>query len=158
MLNGGDRKQSSRRYYGLLYRLDGSYRWLLWYSDEVDGLYIEDGRFPSFASADALSRYAAARGLAMDTVGATVHDVDAVVEWLSRPSRIAVDSAEFLAAWNLAQDAAATVDWIWPIEMRWPIERTRSCSGGEALSGSDTTPPNLLCPDCFSCLVPPHLL
>jgi hypothetical protein len=98
-----------RRYYGLLYRLDGSYRWLLWYSSEVDGLYVEDGRFPSFASAEALMAFADARGLTIDTVDANVHDVDAVVQWLSRPSTVAVDSSEFLAVWNLARDAAAAL-------------------------------------------------
>ena len=98
-----------RSYYGLLYRLDGSYRWLIWYSDEVDGLYVEDGRFPSFGSAEALMEYARARGLTIDTVEASVHDVDAVVQWLSRPSARAVDSAEFLAVWSLAQDAAAAL-------------------------------------------------
>jgi hypothetical protein len=100
---------SDRRYYGLLYRLDGSYRWLLWYSNEVDGLHVEHGRFPSFASAEALIDYAGALGLALDTVEATVHDFDAVVQWLSRPSLVGFDSAEFLAVWNLAQDAAASL-------------------------------------------------
>jgi hypothetical protein len=75
----------------------------------VDGLYVKDGHFPSFASAEALLAYASARGLPIDTVEATVHDVDAVVQWLSRPSTVAVDSAEFLAVWNLAQDAAAAL-------------------------------------------------
>ena len=100
---------AERRYFGLLYRLLGSYRWLLWYSDEVDGLYVDGGRFPSFGSAEALSSYAADRGLPVDTVEATVHDVDAVLEWLSQPARIAVDSAQFLAVWNLAQDAASAL-------------------------------------------------
>jgi hypothetical protein len=92
-----------------VYRLDGSYRWLLWYSNEVDGLYVENGRFPSFASSEALTAYGRALGLAIDTVEASVHDVDAVVQWLSRPSSVGVDSAELLAVWNLAQDAAASL-------------------------------------------------
>ncbi len=46
------------------------YRWLLWYSNEVDGLYVENGRFPSFASSEALVAYAGALGLVIDTVEA----------------------------------------------------------------------------------------
>jgi hypothetical protein len=75
----------------------------------VDGIYVEDGQFPSFTSAEALVAYAGARGLTIDTVDASIHDVDAVVQWLSRPSTMAVDNAEFLAVWNLAQDAAAAL-------------------------------------------------
>jgi hypothetical protein len=39
-------KVTALRYHGLLYRLDGSYRRLLWYSNEVDGLHVERGQFP----------------------------------------------------------------------------------------------------------------
>ena len=98
-----------RSYYGVLYRLDGSYRWLLWYSSQVDGLYVEDGHFPTAASAEALIAYARARGLAIDTMEPSVHDIDAVVNWLTRPSTTAVDSSELLAVWNLANDAAAAL-------------------------------------------------
>jgi hypothetical protein len=89
--------------------MDGSYRWLLWFSNEADGLYVENDRFPSFDSADSLRTYAASRGIGVETEEASLHDLDAVSEWLSRPSATTVDCSEFLAAWNLAQDAAVSL-------------------------------------------------
>jgi hypothetical protein len=100
---------SARRHYRLLYRLDGSYGWLLWFSNDVDGLYVENDRFPSFDSAESLTAYATARGIGVETEEPTLHDLDAVSQWLLRPSAITIDSANLLVAWNLAQDAAVSL-------------------------------------------------
>lgn len=99
-------EMNKRRYHGVLVRIEGSYRWLLWYTNEIDGLHVDNGRFPTFDSAESLTEYAAARGVVVDAKEAAVHDLDLVVEWLSRPSASSIDSAQFLTVWNLFQDAA----------------------------------------------------
>jgi hypothetical protein len=97
---------NKRRYYGVLVRIEGSYRWLLWYTNEIDGLHVDNGRFPAFDSAESLAEYAAARGIVVNAGEAAVHDIDRVVEWLLRPAAPTIDSAQFLTVWNLLQDAA----------------------------------------------------
>jgi len=101
----------SRQYYILWYRLDGSDPFLIWYSDDKDGVFVDpDGSVPSFKDATSLSRYAAVRDLGVDTEGPILLDLDVVREWLERKDVGLIDPHSFNGAWNLFADVSRSVN------------------------------------------------
>lgn len=96
-----------RTYYRLLYRLDGSERWLLWYSNDSDGVVtIEDNFVPAFKTETDLLAYSDARGLIVQQEEPLLHDLDAIATWLADPRAETVACDAFLSAWNLFGDIA----------------------------------------------------
>jgi hypothetical protein len=100
-----------RTYYPLRYRLDGAERWLLGYSDDQDGLWIEaDGVMPSFCSRPALAAYAEPRSVALSFDRDERLDLDAVIAWMGDAPGDAEDCELTINVWNLFTDVAATVE------------------------------------------------
>jgi hypothetical protein len=101
---------SERTYYGLLFRLGGQLGWLLWFSNDVDGLDLVDGRFPVFPSATALADAARHRGIEIAVEEPNLHDLDMIASWLSRPRYDSLDAGTFLAGWNFFADVASSLE------------------------------------------------
>lgn len=91
-------------YYRLLYKMDSRHAFLIWLSDERDGVVVQDDRMPSFSSESSLCRFAAQAGLALVEEAPTLHDLDSVQAWALCPRRETLDCATTLAAWNLFGD------------------------------------------------------
>jgi hypothetical protein len=99
----------ARKHYQVRYRLDGAESYLIWFSDESDGVVVElDGSVPTFRTQPDLWTYAERRGLALEAEEPSEFDLDAVERWLSRPDRGAIECAHFLDAWNLFGDIASS--------------------------------------------------
>jgi hypothetical protein len=65
---------------------------------------------PSFRSLADLQLYAQRFGLSIEHEELILHDLDAVAHWLKTPRKDTVDCCEFLAAWNLFEDIASSVE------------------------------------------------
>jgi hypothetical protein len=99
-----------RKHYELHYRLDGVDSYLIWFSNDPDGVVVEgDGLIPSFISEFDLCAYAERRGLALVSEEPSEFDLDSVEHWLSRPDRAAINCHHFLDAWNLFDDIASSI-------------------------------------------------
>jgi hypothetical protein len=96
-------------YYACWYRLDGQDRYLIWYTNDVDGILLRDGNIPVFNGQDALIEYAAAHGIKIQDEEPELHDLDVVAKWVERPTGNTIDCSSFNAAWNLFADASKSV-------------------------------------------------
>jgi hypothetical protein len=111
----------SRTYFRLWYRLDGADGYLIWFSNEEDGIVVEaDGSAPAFRDLAALQAYADSQHLDMLIEEPILHELDSVAAWLARPVH-AIDCDAFLAAWNLFADLAASTGAVFEPDS----ERTR---------------------------------
>lgn len=99
----------SSLYYPLLYRLDGRDAFLLWCSNDHDGVMAQDGRILSFSSDAALRRFAARHRISLEDEAPTLHDLDAVHTWVGEPRGDTIDCALLLNAWNLFADIARSL-------------------------------------------------
>jgi hypothetical protein len=99
----------SAEYYTCWYRLDGQDRYLIWYTNDVDGVYLRDGKIPVFKEQATLMNYASSNGINMQSEEPRLHDLDVVVKWLECPTGKTVDCPSFNAAWNLLADVSGSV-------------------------------------------------
>jgi hypothetical protein len=100
----------SREYYNLWYRLDGCDAFLIWYTDEEDGVVVDsDEKALSFQNTEDLLGYAASRGLSVCVEDPLLHDLDVIAEWLGTGDVRSVNCEDFLAAWNLFEDVSRSV-------------------------------------------------
>lgn len=101
----------TRIFYSVPYLLDHRVRYLIWYSNDADGVVIDSaGTIPSFRSEQDLTAYARAEGLDLGAQnGSVLHILDVVRRWLKRKRPGRVDCVEMLAAWNLFSDVSASV-------------------------------------------------
>lgn len=101
------------QYYILWYRLDGRDGFLIWYSDEKDGVYVNgDGYVPSFKDAASLVEYAKGRGLSVDTEGPILLDLDVLGKWLEGKDVESIDPHSFNGAWNLFADVSRSINGV----------------------------------------------
>jgi hypothetical protein len=101
----------TRIYYRLWYRLDHIDGYLIWFSNDEDGVVTQpDGIIPSFRDQEALDAYANLHRLDLDAMEPLVHDLDGLAQWLRRPLSAEIDLDAFLTAWNLFGDLAISVN------------------------------------------------
>jgi hypothetical protein len=101
----------TRTYYRLWYRLDHTDGYLIWFSNDDDGVVTQpDGTVPSFRDQEALRAYATFHQIDLDVMEPLVHDLDVVAQWLGRPRSAEIDSDAFLTVWNLFGDLATSVN------------------------------------------------
>ncbi len=92
-------------YYKLWYRLDEKDSYLIWFTGDVDGVFLDShGRVPAFRSEVELDNYAVARKVAVVSGEVILHDLDKVLQWLKKPDRVDPDCDQTLAAWNMFDD------------------------------------------------------
>lgn len=95
----------TRTYYKLLYQLDGVEAFLLWFTNDVDGVIkTPQGRILSFPTEEELVAFACDLGVTVIDEDPILHNLDAVEAWASTSSPETVDCSELLSAWNLFGD------------------------------------------------------
>lgn len=100
----------SRQYYILRYRLDGSDSFLIWYSDEKDGVFVnEDGFVPSFKDYGSLLKYTEGRNISVGAEEPTLLDLDVLGRWLEEDDVALIDPDGFNGAWNLFADVSHSI-------------------------------------------------
>jgi hypothetical protein len=100
-----------RKYYILWYRLDGSDSFLIWYSDEKDGVFVDaDGFVPSFKDAGSLLKYAQERNIGVDTEGPVLLNLDVLSRWLKENDVALIDPNGVNGAWNLFADVSHSIE------------------------------------------------
>ena len=88
-------------------KLDGTAGYVLWYSDETDGVITDaQGRPVIFPSVAAARRQAMCAQLALSAERPTTYDVDALIAWAAGADPDLIDPADFLKFWNLMTDVA----------------------------------------------------
>ena len=96
-----------RTHYKLWYRINAVDHFLLWYSNEHDGVVVDsEGWIPSFRTESALFAYADTLSIAVQPEEPLLHDLDVVQLWLANPQPQRVDPQGFLSTWNLFGDVA----------------------------------------------------
>lgn len=100
----------SREYYLYAYRLDDKDAYLIWFTNEKDGLVADESGFvPSFENVSDLQNYARRRQIGVDTAKPKLVDFDLVRNWLNGNLSEIDDYNVFLDAWNLFEDLSNSV-------------------------------------------------
>ena len=100
-----------REYYILWYRLDGIDSYLIWYSDERDGVFVDaSGVIPSFRDVDRLLSYAEKRGISVNSEKPILHNLDVLEEWLRAKDAEKIECNSFNSAWNLFADISRSIN------------------------------------------------
>ena len=92
-------------YFPCVFRLDGVDRYVIWYSDDQDGLVREGGRVAIFSSLAQLHAYARVRGLTVQSAEVARYDWDSVARWCAEPVMTGITVSRLLKAWNMVLDA-----------------------------------------------------
>ena len=84
---------------------------LLWYTDDLDGLVLDqkNGKLATFASPMDITNYAAAHGITELQHGTASLDLDLVERWREYATATSVDCHLLLDAWNFFTDLANSV-------------------------------------------------
>jgi len=100
-----------REYYTYSFRYSGRDEYLIWYSNDCDGVHLDSGgRVPTFVSLDQLMSYAKVQDLSPAIEGDPVPlDLDSVERFTRDSSSLLVDCNEILNAWNLFGDFARSL-------------------------------------------------
>jgi len=99
-----------RMYFGLWYRIYGTDAFLLWYTDDQDGVVVDDaGRVLSFSDLNTLQRWARLHGWEASIDGLILYDLDAIRQWIEHPSRETIDCGLVLDTWNLFTDVRVSI-------------------------------------------------
>jgi hypothetical protein len=100
----------SRQYYNCWFRLDTHDSYLIWFTNEEDGVFTDTNeKVPCFLKTEDLYCYASSLNLPIVVVEPILHDLDFVAYWLEAKDGETVDCKTFLAAWNLIDDVSSSV-------------------------------------------------
>ena len=92
-------------YFPCLFRLGGVDHYVIWYSDDPDGLVREGGLLVTFSSQTQLHVYARSRGLTSQSADVANYDWDFIARWCDEPATTGLDVSRLLNAWNMVLDA-----------------------------------------------------
>jgi len=99
-----------RKYYILWYRLGGSDSYLIWHSNEQDGVLIDEGGCVlSFRDRGSLLSYAERQGIIIEAEEPILHNLDGLEAWLKSGDAYLIDCNNFNSAWNLFADVSASM-------------------------------------------------
>ncbi len=99
-----------REYYTLWFHLDQDDLYLLWFSNDRDGVLIdENGHIPVFRTLSSLYRYASQLNLVVHEEKPTLHNLDAIEQWMKNRCSASIDYDQFLIVWNMLSDIASSV-------------------------------------------------
>ncbi|MGE5432940.1 MAG: hypothetical protein ACM3QX_17800 [Syntrophomonadaceae bacterium] len=94
-----------KEYYILWYRLDKKNRYLIWFSDDKDGVVTDaSGRAISFNSKEELLDYASRHNLEIVQEQPELHDLDLVSKWVDENDPLLINFSQFNNIWNLWTD------------------------------------------------------
>lgn len=98
-----------REYYRIHCTLAGQAHYLIWYSNDPDGLIVNQrGQVMDFPNVSDLDAFGLENHLSIHE-GMTPFDLDLIANWVERPAEAQIDCERFLNAWNLFGDLAASV-------------------------------------------------
>ncbi len=102
---------TTREYYSYQVHFVGQTHNLLWFTDDLDGLVLDqkNGKLATFASPTDMTTYAAAHGITELKDGTASLDLDLVVRWCEHATTSNVDCHLLLDAWNLFIDVSNSV-------------------------------------------------
>ncbi|WOX05058.1 hypothetical protein [Microbulbifer pacificus] len=99
-----------REYHKLWYRLDGSDYYLIWYTTEIDGIFVDsEGRVPVFRREGSLENYAMERGLEITPGEPILHDLEKINCWLEAEFGENLEYECILNAWNMFDDVFKSI-------------------------------------------------
>lgn len=99
-----------RTHFKLWYRINTVDRFLIWYSNDHDGVFVDpEGFVPSFRTEAALLAYADTKCIVVQSEEPLLCDLDLVQLWLEDPQPQRVVPAGFLSVWNFFGDVARTI-------------------------------------------------
>ena len=97
---------SEQRHYFCEFRFDHRRLYVVWYSNEQDGLVrLKDGRIAAFADEPQVHEFSRASGMSLMPDPPQVYDFDMIAAWCDHPTSEKIDPAAFLNAWNMLEDA-----------------------------------------------------
>lgn len=100
----------TRAYFCLWYRLDDIDAYLIWFSNDQDGVVVQpDGSVPSFPNESTLCAYTVTYQLPIKEGQPILHNLDVVSRWLHRTLSADIDCDQFLMAWNLFSDISNSI-------------------------------------------------
>ena len=101
---------TTREYYSYQVHFAGYTHNLLWYTNDLDGLILDqNGKLTTFATRTELVTYAEAHGITPLKHATTSLDLDLVVRWCEHASATSVDCQLLLNAWNFFTDLTNSV-------------------------------------------------
>lgn len=100
----------NRNYFILWYRLDRVDSYLIWYTNDFDGVVVDNSeQVIMFKYIPLLRKYADKCGLHIEEEEPGLHNLDAVKDWIENPSKTDINCDILLSAWNLFIDIASSV-------------------------------------------------
>lgn len=107
-----------KEYYILRYRLDKRDSYLIWYSDETDGVITNTtGEVISFRSLEELLEYASMNKIVIDQEETIMNNLDLVAEWIDGNDPDLINFTEFNSIWNLWTDIAGSTGRNFDVDM-----------------------------------------
>lgn len=95
----------NKEYYILWYRLNKKDSYLIWFSDETDGVVTDpSGKALSFDSKEELLEYALKNNLEIVSEEPELHNLDLVSEWIKVNDPELINFSQFNNIWNLWTD------------------------------------------------------
>lgn len=97
---------SDKKYYLCEFHLDGRRLYVVWYSNDDDGLLgAHDGKIASSTELDRLRTFCSTNGLTLMPDAPARYDFDSVCAWCKHPVAEAVEPELFLNVWNMLGDS-----------------------------------------------------
>jgi hypothetical protein len=103
------RTRMNAEYFICWYRLDSQDRYLIWHTNDEDGVFLRDGKVPVFSEQAGIVEFAEQNGIKLQAEEPGLHDLDVIANWLKNPNKKTVDCPAFNAAWNLFADVSRSV-------------------------------------------------
>jgi len=95
---------SERCYFACSAVVNNAERFFLWFSDDIDGIVLDDDRIVTFASLDALAAHCANWNLPLSENSTVCYDFDGIDSWIRSTTASSVDVNVLLNAWNIMDD------------------------------------------------------
>jgi hypothetical protein len=102
-------KLHEKTYYPLYTVLSQKYLFLLWFSNDIDGVVVENNKIVTFASLHEISDYAKSKQINLMTSDFILHNFDNITLWLEDYENKDINCVEILNIWNLLTDIAQTL-------------------------------------------------
>lgn len=100
-----------KEYYILWYRLQNRDAYLIWYSDETDGVLTDSSdKIISFDTKEQLLEYALKVKIDIKSEILELHNIDLVSEWIKANDPEKINFTEFNNIWNLWTDIANSIN------------------------------------------------
>jgi hypothetical protein len=101
---------SERNYYICQFHLSKKSSFVIWFSNERDGLLLDNnGKIVALGTLSLARAYAKNNGISINPESVPFYDFDAISSWCSMPRPSQIDCVLFLNVWNMFSDIAASI-------------------------------------------------